>query len=156
MLKYIICLGLIPYVASARIGETLEQCERRYGPSTALKIDAETAVYSFTKGPFSIAATIWKGTVHNLLISKRSENAPTNSQKLTEVELQTFFQANRGESPWAKIASDKNYEYWELADQSRRAVYELKTQLLMFTTKDYGEKSTVDKAAREKAVLKDF
>ncbi|WAC20900.1 hypothetical protein OVA24_05830 [Luteolibacter sp. SL250] len=157
MLKYVACLCLFPYAATARIGETLQQCESRYGPSTALKIEAETAVYSFTKGPYSIAATVWKGTVHSLLISKRSGHAVGISQELTEAEWETFFEANRGQSLWIKKLTDsKNYGFWELSDQSRKAVYELRTHILLFTTREYSAKSASDKAALDKATLRGF
>ena len=157
MLKYIACLCLIPYAAAARIGETLQQCESRYGPSTALKIEAETAVYSFTKGPFTIAAIIWKGTVHNLMISKRGENASGISQDLTEAELETFLEANRGESFWIKRTADSgNYVFWESSDNRRRAIFEIRTGLLLLSTNEYDTKRAADKAAEEKATLRGF
>lgn len=157
MLKYLACFILIPYAATARIGETLQQCESRYGPSTALKIEADTAVYSFIKGPYSIAAIIWKGTVHNLMISKRDGAASGISRELTEAELETLLEANRGESPWIKKNSDeKNYRFWEASDRDRRAVYEVKTNLLLFTTGEYSAKLNSDKAAIERAALEGF
>jgi hypothetical protein len=157
VLKYLTFLLLIPYTAAARIGETLQECERRYGPSTALKIEPDTAVYSFTKGPFSIAAIIWRGTVHNLMISKRGQNAAGISQELAAAELETFLEANRGESVWIEKRTDsKNYAFWESSDNRRRATFEIRTGLLLFSTNEYETKKAADKATEDKAALKGF
>jgi hypothetical protein len=58
---------------------------------------------------------------------------------------------------WVKRYPDpKNYGYWESSDDSRRAIYELRTHILLFSTKEYDAKINSEKAASEKATLKGF
>lgn len=118
------CPGAIPVLllalattASARIGESLEQCGERYGPLVEKRraelpeSDPEAGVFS--RNGITIIVEFRKGTAWRILFRK---------PKLTAPEVEALLEANAGTGAWSSPLTYGDREYRLAADKSRVAV----------------------------------
>ena len=104
--------------AQARIGETLAQCENRYGPAierrkaTQKESDPDSQVFS--KSGITIVAEFHKGVVWKIIYSKVG---------MEPSELETLLAANANESPWTPPLKITGQEVRATANRERIAVY---------------------------------
>lgn len=80
--------------ASARIGETKEQCVARYGKAETLKDDS----LMFTRAELSIIVEFYEGKADLVMFSKLSEN--TIDKEISNDEIQLILKANGGDAVW--------------------------------------------------------
>ena len=85
----IILALLIPQMALARIGETKEQCDERYGEPTSV----DGVARSYQKGAFTIILYIVDGKCHGISYTK------TDGSEISDKELQTLRSVN-GAGSW--------------------------------------------------------
>lgn len=103
--------------ASARLGETLDECLKRYGPSlekrpALLKVsDPETLV--FTKAGITVAIEFRQGKAWQVTFRKPG---------LNRVELDAILMANAGSGSWSPPLKTRDKEYRMTDDKGRVAV----------------------------------
>ena len=118
--------------AFARIGETTEQIDKRYGQPLETKRDKEEIRrYSFRD--FTVLVGVDRG------ISQCEVYQKKDNSRMTEAEIQGLLQANAGKSDW-NYEPDENLEsfiYWSRDKRTRVAIYNLATHGLMVTSKAF-------------------
>ena len=118
--------------AFARIGETVEQLDKRYGrPLETSRDKGETRRYSF-RG-FTVLVGLDRG-ISQCEVYRKADNS-----RMSEPELFLLLDANVGKSPW-RADPDENfnyYTYWSKDKKTRVAIYTLATHTLLVTSKPY-------------------
>ena len=118
--------------AFARIGETTEEIDKRYGqPLETIRDKVETRRYSF-RG-YNVLVGLDRG-ISQCEIYQKKDNS-----RMTEEELRGLLQANAGKSKW-NDDPDENLEsfvYWSRDKKTRVALYYLATHRLMVTSKAF-------------------
>ena len=116
--------------AFARIGETTEQIDKRYGhPLETKRNKEETRRYSFRD--FTVLVGVDRG-ISQCEVYRKKDNS-----RMTEDEIRGLLQANAGKSDW-NYEPDENVEsyiYWSRDRRTRVAIYTLVTHNLMVTSK---------------------
>jgi hypothetical protein len=113
VVTFILALGICPL--SARIGETLEQCAKRYGKATLVPVvydlgtqARELAYYNFQKSGIAIQIGFLNGKASDLSfqhISPPDHTVP--ARVFTQVEIDTLLAANSGGMHWKNIPDGK-------------------------------------------------
>lgn len=105
VLIFAVALGFLP--ASARVGETLDQCRKRYGKATEAPQpydfgdQAKDLVYfNFEKNGIAIQIGFLNGIASDLSFH-HSEGVPT--QAFTQVEIDTLLADNSNDKPWKTV-----------------------------------------------------
>lgn len=118
--------------AFARIGETTEQVDRRYGaPLETTKDKGESRRYSF-RG-FTVLVNFERG------ISQCEVYQKKDISRMTEAEIKGLLGANAGGSAWRDDADEGSdtYIYRSKDGRSRIAIYNLRGHDLMVTSKAF-------------------
>jgi hypothetical protein len=131
----------------ARIGETMEEAVKRYGPVVHHDTIQGEKYYSFKKNGFRILAHFHDGKIDHILYNSESRD------KLTEEEIDTFLKANNGgrlmneDLPYVWVGKDvaATYSKWP-----RHAWH------LDIKARAFGRRRIVAKKAAEKAKLEGF
>ena len=118
--------------AFARIGETTEQIDQRYGqPLETTRSNGESRRYSF-RG-FNVLVCFERG-ISQCEVYRKKDNSG-----MTEAEIQGLLQANAGNSEWLDEPEENinDYVYWSKDKRTRVAIYTLATHGLMVTSKPF-------------------
>ena|SRR5438105_2998624 len=118
--------------AFARIGETTEQLNKRYGkPLETTRDKVETRRYRF-RG-YTVLVGLEKG------ISQCERYQREDNYRMSEPEIQGLLQANAGKSEWLPDPDENldNFVYWSKDKKTRVAIYTLATHRLMVTSKAF-------------------
>ncbi|GEP46405.1 hypothetical protein BGE01nite_56960 [Brevifollis gellanilyticus] len=83
----------------ARIGETREQCETRYGPAVDVKDGGETSIH--VRAGFKVECTFFEGKCDCIAFSKMAASPELAGLPLTEAEQQLLMGVNSGGKTWA-------------------------------------------------------
>ncbi len=156
----LITLALIT-TASARIGETAAQCQKRYGKPTSVDKEKSSAV--FKKAGLLLHITFWKNKAHSMTIRTAETDILDNGKEISDVKIQMILKANRPTKKgsdkkinWKKsniISMDKN---WQTEGEELYAQYTTIDNLFMIVTKEFIDHMAAKKAAKEKESLQDF
>src|ERR1044072_6953661 len=123
---------LLSTSAFARIGETLEQLNKRYGhPSQASRGNEVYRRYTF-RG-FSILVALDQG------VSQCEVYEKGDGSRMSEGEILGLLEANAAKSPWREEAEESTTTYiYRSADRkSRVAIYSLSAHRLLVTSKPF-------------------
>jgi hypothetical protein len=142
-----------PFAAWARIGETLQECETRYGEligePAVNEITAEAKDYDFEDAAMVVAVTILNGKAVEIVFF-RKDKAPLNDK-----ERDLILEANKDFS-WREVMEKDGLVIWETANKSRRAVYDRRGGWLAISEAKW-VKICDDTAAKEaKATLRGY
>lgn len=140
--------------AFARIGETPEQCEQRYGESNPLKSTGDTKTYH--KGDFSITIAFLKGKAAFIEFVRdiRTDAPVWDARNLSEEEIQKLLTANASGKSWKKQPSaplkegEPEITFWLLEDNSCLAIY-VKGVSLKIVTREYDQLRADEAQAEE-------
>jgi hypothetical protein len=185
ILLTIVCvIGLLENNSYARIGETLAQCEERYGKritkeysirkhavwmlhlpiiGNEIKRNGEVNLFGqtysfFEKDKYIICVSFHDKIVETIRFMKREYEIEGNPDALTDEEISIFLEANKGDDDWVE-QSRKNI--WISRKRQNEAslmanVLSIKTkQFFDRFSKEKDEKNKVD-SERKKEVLKKF
>ena len=98
-LAVVAALSLAVREAAARLGETIEQCNQRYGPprtsSSMFPVLAGAPIRQYTYQGWRISAAFLKGQAAKLRYSK------LNSHQIEEDEFQAILKGNAGGGTWS-------------------------------------------------------
>ena len=90
LIKFLLPVALLG-VVEARIGETVEECEKRYGKP---KVTPDHHFYK--KNGYNIAISFHKGKAHSITYGKISKD------KISEHEVLILLKANKSDGKWEK------------------------------------------------------
>jgi hypothetical protein len=151
-----ILAAMLASPALARIGETLAQCEERYGkPSPGGKPIAllpGSSTYLFSKAGMQICCTLLDGKVVAIRYQKEARDVLDNPEKMSDVEVQKLLDSN---SPgvWKKVHSGFPVIF-KSEDNSLLARFG-KNELFIFT-KEACDKFDSNQADKQKKDLEGF
>lgn len=109
--------------ASARIGETPEQCQTRYGKPIAVDNDEGITSFTFKKASIIIDVYFYNGKADTINFHK--VNSKGKCIALSENEVQYLLETNSGGIKWKepKILTAIGDKLWETEDGKIRANY---------------------------------
>lgn len=149
----------------ARLDETPEQCEARYGPAKLTKetpkdFNVPGAVTSFyNKSGLNIFVTFYDGRAGEIFFEKEEKDALGNPQELSQAEIESLLAANSGERQWKKVSpleSGFGSEGWLRDDKSALAVYVTLKNRLIFTDMGFSDMRSKNIKASEQENLDGF
>jgi hypothetical protein len=128
----------------ARIGETMDQAIKRYGPVVHHDTTHGKKLYMFKKNGFVIMAHFHDGKIDHIMYGKETR------EKLTLEEINTFLKANNGGRP---MKEDLRY-LWVGKDVSATYSKDVDYWHLNIKTLDYEHRQIAADEAAEKATEK--
>jgi len=156
----LLCCALAVMLSStgwARIGETLEQCEARYGKASERKpIDLlpGSKTYMFSKAGMEIFCILLDGKVVAIQYEKGEKDILGSPEKLSDVEIEKLLDSN-SEAGW-KIVHRGSAIVFQSDDRALGARFErLKNRLFIFT-EETNAKLMDNKAEKQKENLEGF
>jgi hypothetical protein len=132
--------------AHARLGETINECIRRYGEP--LKADEEKKILGFQKGVFFVMCIFLDGKCESISFKKEDESAFSVS------EFEGLREANGGGLEWSQRPDDPLM--WFTQEPTRHAVLADLTTMIAFYTDAHAKRENAAKAAEEKKKLEGF
>ena len=138
--------------ASARIGDTPEQCQQRYG--APYKSQAPWTYYK--KSGFILMVSFYEGKVDCISYRKVEENALGKGVDISDNEIDQLLKLNAGQATWKKrrvISMDRE---WQTEDDSLSAFYKTFDNFLSIATKGFYDRANVAKKAKENKALQGF
>ena len=146
--------------ASARIGETPEQCQARYGKPIAVDNDEGITSFTFKKASIIIDVYFYNGKADTINFCKVDSKGKRIA--LSENEVQYLLETNSGGIKWKepKILTAIGDKLWETEDGNFRANYldgtlhiETKECKTRFETesKDWAAKAEIEYKAKVEA-----
>ena len=124
------CFGAT--LAWARIGETPEQCQQRYGPPF-LSDPGHTV---FRESGLIIVVTFYDGKADSVTYFKAAGDAQKNSRPLSDEEQQALLRVNGGEHAWHKTPDPTPNLSWTTDNGGLSAQYDFTTHILGIATRD--------------------
>lgn len=150
-MKSISC-SLLMFVFShqclARIGETFDQCVKRYGePVKILKEDRSVA---FRKGNMAIIAAMDKDKKCWAIFYQKCTDDGVPGEELDDTEITSLKSANAGSASWkANTAIEFRSRSWKCDEKKLYASWHIFDRVLAITTEEW-RKSFAEKDAQEK------
>jgi len=138
----------------ARLGETLGQCEKRYGPELERK-SPSLGEAQYYKGGFLISAKLdakLAGNVELLTFTKVDPKNLKRAVAMSEAEKSTLMRANSGGSEFIKTSENQ----WRTKDKKHYATYSTETNTLIFFHSNYLNRLQEDSKSEVENRLKDF
>ncbi len=138
----------------ARLGETPQQIEARYGKPVKVCDDKEMPWSEYEKNGFKIMALYLSGTCAHLEIKR------ANGAKLSEEEVQAALLANQAESQWVVDGESSEYSVikfrgWKRRDGQADAAFILNETFFMVSTTKYS-RFCEERQAREKKEVREM
>lgn len=157
----VVSLILCGASALARLGETFDQCETRYGIAEPIKATAPaTTTYRFTSHGFLILIGFFEGRAHYLVFGKDVESEPLatylDRKEFSETEITVLLDANKGTNTWKEIDHIAATRDWTRSDQRAVASYSRSQYIFMLASKEYVDRSAALRTAKEKVALSGF
>ena len=114
----IIALSALPRSAQCRIGETLQECEIRYGKPVEIKKD--TAL--FFKNGMTVSAHFTDGKVDQITYYKTDPRDPKKTICPSDAEVDVLLKANAQNGPWKMELARRNHAAWWNKEKGLSAV----------------------------------
>jgi hypothetical protein len=140
--------------ALARIGETPEQCEARYGKHIPHE-SADSTSTMHRKAGYEILCAYHEGKCEKVSFV-HEEDASGQRKPIPDAEIMALMHGSSGGKPWTKIYenTEKGRIRWQF--ENLEALYGgPATPMLIISTKAYQERTAAEKA-KDKEKLKDF
>lgn len=142
--------------AHGRIGETLEQCKKRYGPVVSKLEDGDLL---FLRAGYVVSLAFYKGKVESLFVMKETTDILGTHKELSDDEIRLFLKANRGtaKNRWIKIERFSFMQRkWRTTDGSRWGLYSEQKRGLMITANECVQRSLAKEKAETEKRLRGF
>jgi hypothetical protein len=141
--------------AYARIGETLEQCARRYGPSVGY--NETTKTHRFVKGGFELQIGFLEGKAAIMYVMKEARDVINRRVPLSDHEKELLVQANGAGASWQNPKELVSVaERWLSDSGDRFAEYDQIHNVLWIVTKPWADKEKAATQAQEIKNLEGF
>jgi hypothetical protein len=150
-LIFLAVLLFAAHTATARIGETLEQCIERYGqPAVPPKPGGPV---TFLKANVAITISFHEGHADMLVFFKWENGA---KGPLSDEEISVLMRANSNGLSWEKTPVVTLNRAWNTADKSIYALLDAVTRSLTITTKDAIDRQKSEQASAAGKSLSGF
>lgn len=143
----------LPLVASARIGETLAQCDARYGGPGKLLKDGH---HLYTKPPMQVICRFNSGICESIVLCHTDLNGLNRPTEMSKVEIDALLEVNSAGRTWEKRQMFSMNDEWKTGDDFLYATYTSMDHYLVIMTKAEMDKNAASQAAQEKEKLKGF
>jgi len=153
LISLIIMLFFIHNNIEARIGETPEQCEKRYGKSFTLE---ENDFTYYRKSGLIIMVNFFEGKVDMIGFRKVEENILGIAEELSDNEIQALLKVNGEKRLWKERNIISMNKEWETADGEIFAYYNFMQKFLSIAKREYLERIEAEKKTKEEEKLEDF
>jgi hypothetical protein len=169
-LQRILCCALAVALSStgwARLGETLEQCEARYGPASRT-VDAlasfntpGTIACTFSKAGYKIVVALHDGKAGVIFYEKEEQGTLGKPVDISQTEVESLLESNGWGKSWQTVpAHEAGWNFadkaWLLEDKSVLAVHDKSNHRLIFTSSEFIEVQSKNRAAKEQKNLEGF
>lgn len=149
----LLLLSALPLSASARIGETYDQCKARYGDP----IDQATnATYFFKKSGLYFSISFHEGVADCITFRKVAENEINIADEISDNEIAQLMTANAGGRPWKKSKLINMNRTWFTEDGQVFCEYHSMDHFLVIGARGYFERKAAAKKAKEDQNLQGF
>ena len=136
----------------ARIGETKEECEKRYGAPISKKNEN---YWVFSKSGILIAVEFFEGVGECIFYRKKEEDIIGNPEEFSDNEKEILLKSN-SDSPWKKKPALSFNEEWTTEDDLLGAVHLSERRLLIVATIKYFDRQAKETKDKEKENLDGF
>jgi hypothetical protein len=136
----------------ARINETTQQCQDRYGKPLSVKDN----IAGYKKSGLLIMIQFYDGKAEMIMFRKAEKNILGTPEELSENEIQALLNANSNKKVWKERNSISLNKEWETEDGQVLAQYDIMENVLYISTKDTLDRAEEEKKAAEEEKLKDF
>lgn len=153
-MKTILTFLLLAAFAEARIGETLEECIKRYG--NPITVDKDLGTTTFLKEGFVVVVKFTDGKVHSVTIEKHDKGQLKLDFAMEDVHIAAFLVANSGGQKWFEVRADEVTRSWLTADGKRLAYYRIQDGIMVMTTSQAVVAGNREREEEEKKKVKDF
>jgi len=154
---------MLPSWSLARLGETPEQCEDRYGAPIVSKVLAVDSIVPggvvtlYRKSGLEIKVLYFNGTAGEVRFEKSEKDALGFAEEFSQTEIESLMGANGGGKEWQDGGpSSGGGKMWALIDQSAYAIYSKPENSLQFTTAEFYKKLAANIKIEEKKNLDGF
>jgi hypothetical protein len=134
-----------PALVSARIGETREQCEARYGKPTGLGED-----YSFhEKSGLQVVCIYHAGKCDCIAFNQLEMSADKKTLPLSDTMIQTLLKANSAGQTWREtgLELEGNMGHWECASMTAEYYLDKSSPVLRIVTRAFSEREFAKESA---------
>jgi hypothetical protein len=138
--------------ATARIGETLAQCQTRYGK----EIRTTDGLSIFIKAGFYIMVQFYEGKVDSILFRKVEQNILGIPVEISPNEVQNLLKQNGGGQVWKETNEIIIGSSWATEDGNVLAGYRAMDRNLCIFTLDNTLRTLAKKKAKEDRKLEGF
>lgn len=139
--------------AYARVGESLAQCEVRYGK--AISVSKESGIASFNKAGLNITAKFKAGFCELIMFQHDDASKEQPASELTPGEIDALLRSNELET-WQEKKPLLQGRYWQSWGANYRALYNSETHALTVCTKGAWIHAIASYENRDKERLADF
>ncbi len=158
-MKALLLLSVLISLASpalARIGETREQCEARYGKPVRVLENPQTTIHQ--KAGLEVRCAFYEGKCDQIIFQHIERGADGKRLPLTELELKTLMEANSEGKAWEKGLEDTEFGsvIWELGDLMTASLFTRPDSSLTIATKSWFDRAKAKMNPEKKGPLKDF
>ena len=138
--------------APGRIGETLVQCQARYGK----EIRGADGCFIFIKSGFYIMVHLYEGKADSILFRKVEQNILDIPVEISPNEIQNLLKQNGGGKAWKETNEIIIGSSWATEDGSVLAGYKAMEHILVVFTLDHSLRNLAAKKAKEDKKLEGF
>ncbi len=155
----LVLFGMLALPAWARLGETKEQLETRYGKGEPVKpeeVGGLRDVLRFQKGDFGVFCGLFENRCDVIMISKGQ--APEGQGAFSEAEIATLLEANASGKAWKETTkgTGRYGRDWQTIDGTLNAHLNDQHRSLFISTTTGSERRSREGNERDKAKLKGF
>ena len=134
----------------ARLGETVAECQQRYG--TATKVDSKTL--TFDKAGYFIVISFFEGKADSIAYTKLKTDGNGTPIKISDNEIDQLMKLHSGDLEWKKREVISINDEWETSQRDFFAYYDKLHNFLIITTKGFVERNNAEKKAKEDKAIK--
>lgn len=139
--------------AQARIGETVDECVKRYGKPTSH--DEATGLFTCFKDGMMISLRFLKGKCSQICFARMSPTMPRTLEPMRQEEIDALLSFSGSDwEPWTTFTVDS--KRWTTADKTRMAQYNSNDCMLVLMTLEQAEADAAVEAAAAQKKLKGF
>ncbi len=100
---------------SARLGETPEECKKRYNDPVSVEREAGGIYMEFKSHGVLIDMLFYEGKCIYILYTREDE------PELTQKQIEGFLKTNESGGAWKKVEGNDQFEEWDSGDKMREA-----------------------------------
>lgn len=142
--------------AHARIGETLEECQARYGSAT--EHSKSEGISLFKKSGYIVTCMVTYGKVSVIVFNKEKQRESVFNPPLSDEEISTLQKANSGGSEWEETTGqfEHSKRTWKSKDGKLISIYDTVKNTMSFMTMEVIQKTLQSTKDKDQEKLKDF